>query len=1135
MSQQIQITGGAKVRNLQDVIIGTSGVLSSVAFDVANGVPRLDVNGKILVSQLPNSVMEYKGVWNAATNTPTLVNGTGNQGDVYLCNVAGTVDFGAGPIAFFVGDQVIYSGSIWQRASGATGSVTSVAITESGDSLNITGSPITTSGTINIGFNGTNLQYVNGAGNLTTFPILTGYVPYTGATTDVDLGTFNLTADVITGATGSFASSGGSDTFAINHSSGSGIALNITKGGNGEGLYINKTSGSGNAATIIGTLNATTLVKSGGTSSQFLKADGTVDSTAYGTGSVTSVAALTIGTSGTDLSSTVATSTTTPVITLNVPTASATNRGALSSADWSTFNSKQGTVFATAPISIVSNNISITQASASVDGYLSSTDFNTFNNKISGLGTAGYITRYTGSGGTIGNSGLYDDGTTVSLISRALSGSSASFSSSVTATSFVKTGGTSAQFLKADGSVDSSTYLTTSAAASTYLPLTGGTLSGTLQFTQPVGLLFANAQYIKDNGSGGLFIHSAAAINITSTSLTNNSNTILDSSNYNSYALPLTGGTLTGALNINVSSGTAMNVAGNAIFRGDTGVGTPRQLIITSGGSTPVYLEAKGYGANYQTDFGIRTYNNVGTAFEVFYADSSGRVGINQVNPSYQLDVNGTGRFSDNVLINNSASLSKLSIKGSGSTTGLDLYVFGANATLSNQDNGSLSFETNGTTRLTIASTGNVGIGTASPAQLLHVQKDQTAYTWGKIDNQQNSSSAYAGLMVSTYGNSWGIVMGSSLANSNSLNFVIDAGGSNASKMTITSGGNVGIGTVIPQANLQVTSSSFPVLKVADGIGGGALALGDSTITSNYVGIWRGTANSISGGGFLNIQGNGIAFMSSDNVFGSGSERMRITSDGNLLLGTTDNGSGAKLVFFSTTAAQQIKAAGTAPAITFSNTITSPTIGGVLGAATGANQFVTGTASGDMVLANQFNTGALIFGTSNTERARITSGGDVLIGATSIFNDGKVCISADATRVTIASKVSASTGAEHIRFINPNGVVGYISTSGTVTTYSITSDYRLKQDLKDYKGLELISAIKTYDYEWKADNSRMYGVMAHELAEILPYAVNGTKDEVDKDGNDKMQGVDYSKLVPILVKAIQEQQKQIEELKLKIK
>jgi hypothetical protein len=79
----------------------------------------------------------------------------------------------------------------------------------------------------------------------------------------------------LTGTTGAFTSSGGDNTFNITHSSGSGIALNITKGGNGEGLYINKTSGTGNAATIVGTLNATTLVKSGGTSTQYLMADGT--------------------------------------------------------------------------------------------------------------------------------------------------------------------------------------------------------------------------------------------------------------------------------------------------------------------------------------------------------------------------------------------------------------------------------------------------------------------------------------------------------------------------------------------------------------------------------------------------------------------------------------------------------------------------------------------------------------------------------------------------------------------------------------------------------------------------------------------------------------------------------------------
>jgi hypothetical protein len=123
---------------------------------------------------------------------------------------------------------------------------------------------------------GTTSQYLRGDGSLATFPSLTGFVPYTGATGDVDLGTHTILAQNAT-----IASSGSGDTATITHSSGSGIGLNITKGGNGEGLYINKTGGSGNAATIIGTINSTSFVKSGGTSSQFLKADGTVDSSVY--------------------------------------------------------------------------------------------------------------------------------------------------------------------------------------------------------------------------------------------------------------------------------------------------------------------------------------------------------------------------------------------------------------------------------------------------------------------------------------------------------------------------------------------------------------------------------------------------------------------------------------------------------------------------------------------------------------------------------------------------------------------------------------------------------------------------------------------------------------------------------------
>ena len=141
------------------------------------------------------------------------------------------------------------------------------------------------------------------------------------------------------------------------------------------------------------------------------------------TGTVTSVAALTLGTTGTDLSSTVANGTTTPVITLNVPTASATNRGALSAADWTTFNNKQpaGTyvtsVTGTAPV--VSSGgttpaISMAAATTSVSGYLTSTDWTTFNNKAPAFTyTTGYVPFGQGTTTPNQSSNLTFDGTTL--------------------------------------------------------------------------------------------------------------------------------------------------------------------------------------------------------------------------------------------------------------------------------------------------------------------------------------------------------------------------------------------------------------------------------------------------------------------------------------------------------------------------------------------------------------------------------------------------------------------------------------------------------------------------------------------------------------------------------------------------
>ena len=83
---------------------------------VANGYASLDGGGKIPAAQLPSSVMEYKGTWDASTNSPLLTDGVGDNGDVYRVSVAGTQNLGSGNITFAAGDWIIYNGTIWEKS-----------------------------------------------------------------------------------------------------------------------------------------------------------------------------------------------------------------------------------------------------------------------------------------------------------------------------------------------------------------------------------------------------------------------------------------------------------------------------------------------------------------------------------------------------------------------------------------------------------------------------------------------------------------------------------------------------------------------------------------------------------------------------------------------------------------------------------------------------------------------------------------------------------------------------------------------------------------------------------------------------------------------------------------------------------
>jgi hypothetical protein len=214
-----------------------------------------------------------------------------------------------------------------------------------------------------------------------------------------------------TGTSGQVLTSNGASAPTWQSVAGVGTVTSVDVSGGTTGLT---TSGGPVTSSGTITLAGTLAIANGGTgatsAANALTALGAYPATnpsGFGVGTVTSVAALTLGTTGTDLSSSVATGTTTPVITLNVPTASATNRGVLSAADWTTFNSKgSGTITSvtgTAPV--VSSGgttpaISMAAANTTTDGYLTSTDWNTFNGK-----GAGTVTSVTGTAPVVSSGG----------------------------------------------------------------------------------------------------------------------------------------------------------------------------------------------------------------------------------------------------------------------------------------------------------------------------------------------------------------------------------------------------------------------------------------------------------------------------------------------------------------------------------------------------------------------------------------------------------------------------------------------------------------------------------------------------------------------------------------------------------
>ena len=419
----------------------------------------------------------------------------------------------------------------------------------------------------------------------------------------------------------------------------------------------------------------------------------------------------------------------------------------------------------------------------------------------------------------------------------------------------------------------------------------------------------------------------------------------------------------------------------------------------------------------------VSFYEDTGTTPKLFWDASAESLGIGTSSPEKPLHVNsGTGNIG-------------VRVESTDATASIEFMDSGTTSTSTSARVGGISddffVQTNGLARMRIDSSGRVGIGTSSPDHILCLEDAEPTLrifdSANTLDQEQTiafgtepgdrTHAEIAGINTNT-GNAAG-----------ALSFKTNAGSSVTERMRIDASGNVGIGGT-PTAPLHVfgggilgASSTNPIAFT--GSGGTNAGIGSYTANSDFNVYSAGT------GDIKFVTG---AVWSSAGVLTTvGSERMRIDSSGNLLVGTTST---------------------------------------AVSSSTGS---VTGTVINNTGLFEAAKTGTVM------ELNRLTDDGTIL------------------------------------NFRKDGTAVGSISVTASATAYNTSSDQRLKENIADADDAgSKVDAIQVRKFDWKADGSHQdYGMVAQELLEVAPEAVSAPEDP------EEMMGVDYSKLVPMMLKEIQ--------------